>query len=88
MRALMKSCLVAGMALLGTYRLVLRQTIEFWHAMSGVLEERVNEIVGQVQQVAERVRPSVPSDKGSYDEVINGTIAAYRASRQPQRSCR
>ena len=56
--------------------------IEFWHAMSGALGERVDELVkkfndSQKDYVVKAIA------KGTYDEVLNGTIAAYRAKRQP-----
>ena len=57
--------------------------IEFWHAMSGALGERVDEVVkkfndSQKEYVVKAIA------KGTYDEVLNGTIAAYRAKRQPE----
>lgn len=57
--------------------------IELWHAMSGALGERVEEVVkkfndSQKDYVVKAIH------KGNYDEVLNATIAAYRAKRQPE----
>ena len=57
-------------------------TVEFWHAMSGELGERVNELVDKFNKSQSDyvVRPVA---KGTYDEVVNSMIAAYRAKQQP-----
>jgi sn-glycerol 3-phosphate transport system substrate-binding protein len=44
MWASLKSCVVIAMALLGTLPAHAQTTIEFWHAMSGALGERVDEL--------------------------------------------
>ena len=80
-------CALAGagaMLLAGLSPVQAATEIEFWHAMSGALGERVDELVEQVQQVAEANTSSRPIAKGSYDEVVNSMIAAYRA-KQPAR---
>jgi sn-glycerol 3-phosphate transport system substrate-binding protein len=59
-----------------------RVEVQWWHAMSGVLGERVQELAGKFNDSQQRYTV-VPVFKGNYDEVINGTIAAYRAKRQP-----
>lgn len=57
--------------------------IELWHAMSGALGERVDEVVKKFNDSQkDYVVKSIA--KGTYDEVLNGTIAAYRAKRQPE----
>jgi len=78
----MKACLVAGMALLGTLPARAQTTIEFWHAMSGALEERVNELADKFNK-SQSEFVLHPVGKGSYDEVVNGMIAAYRAKQHP-----
>ncbi len=59
-----------------------RVEIQWWHAMGGVLGERVDELVKGFND-AQQKYTVVAVNKGNYDEVINGTIAAYRAKRQP-----
>src|SRR4030095_6676542 len=56
--------------------------IQFWHAMTSVLGERVNEIAtkfnaSQSQYVVKAVH------KGSYAETLNAAVAAYRAKQPP-----
>ena len=58
-------------------------TVEFWHAMSGELGERVKELVKKFNKSQNGYGVKAVG-KGSYDEVVNGTIAAYRAKRQPE----
>ena len=57
--------------------------VQFWHAMSGVLGERVEEIVKRFNASQDKYTV-VATNKGNYDEVINATIAAYRARKAPQ----
>ena len=51
--------------------------------MGGVLGERVDEIVKSFNASQDKYTV-VATNKGNYDEVINGTIAAYRAKKAPQ----
>jgi sn-glycerol 3-phosphate transport system substrate-binding protein len=60
-----------------------RTEIQFWHAMSGVLGERVDEVVKRFNE-SQMKYTVVATNKGNYDEVINATIAAYRAKKAPQ----
>jgi sn-glycerol 3-phosphate transport system substrate-binding protein len=60
-----------------------RVEIQFWHAMGGVLGERVEEIVKRFN-ASQGKYSVVATHKGNYDEVINSTIAAYRARKAPQ----
>jgi len=57
--------------------------IQWWHAMSGTLGERVDELVKKFNSSQQKYVVNAVN-KGNYDEVINGTIAAYRAKRAPQ----
>jgi sn-glycerol 3-phosphate transport system substrate-binding protein len=59
-----------------------RVEIQFWHAMGGVLGERVDEIVKRFND-SQAKYTVVATNKGNYDEVINGVIAAYRSKKQP-----
>src|SRR6188472_4184990 len=56
--------------------------IQWWHAMGGTLGERVDELVKKFNPSQQKY-VVVAVNKGNYDEVINGTIAAYRAKRAP-----
>lgn len=57
--------------------------VQWWHAMSGTLGERVDELVRKFNE-SQKKYVVVATNKGNYDEVINGTIAAYRAKKAPQ----
>ena len=57
--------------------------VQFWHAMGGVLGERVEEIVKRFNASQDKYTV-VATNKGNYDEVMNATIAAYRAKKAPQ----
>lgn len=59
-----------------------RVEIQFWHAMGGVLGERVDEMVKRFND-SQTKYTVVATNKGNYDEVINGVIAAYRSKKQP-----
>ena len=56
--------------------------IQWWHAMTAVLGERLNAIAADfnASQTAYKV---VPIFKGSYAETMTGAIAAYRAGNAP-----
>lgn len=56
--------------------------IEFWHAMGGVLGERVQEVAQKFND-SQAQYTLVAVNKGNYDEVINAAIAAYRAKKAP-----
>ncbi len=78
--------LVAGLALCAAAVLpAVAQPVEiqWWHAMGGTLGERVDELVKRFN-ASQQKYVVVAVNKGNYDEVINGTIAAYRAKRAPQ----
>jgi sn-glycerol 3-phosphate transport system substrate-binding protein len=57
--------------------------VQLWHAMGGVLGERVNEVVSRYN-ASQTKYTVVATNKGNYDEVFNATIAAYRAKKAPQ----
>jgi sn-glycerol 3-phosphate transport system substrate-binding protein len=57
--------------------------VQWWHAMGGALGERVDELVKNFNASQTKYQ-LVAVNKGNYDEVINATIAAYRAKRAPQ----
>jgi sn-glycerol 3-phosphate transport system substrate-binding protein len=57
--------------------------IQWWHAMSGTVGDRVDELVAKFNS-SQKKYVVVATGKGNYDEVINATIAAYRAKKGPQ----
>lgn len=60
-----------------------RIEVQWWHAMSGVLGDRLNEVVDKFNKSQDKYTV-VAVAKGNYDEVTNGVIAAYRAKRPPE----
>src|SRR5262247_4503516 len=87
MEALMKrstlSVLVSAALLAASPATGLAATeIQFWHAMTAVLGERVNDIANKFNaSQSEYVVKAV--HKGSYPETLNAAIAAYRAKQPP-----
>jgi sn-glycerol 3-phosphate transport system substrate-binding protein len=81
-RWIAKGLLLAAVALPAPAFAQARIEIQFWHAMGGVLGERVDEIVSRYNSSQQKYKV-VATNKGNYDEVINGTIAAYRAKKAP-----
>lgn len=57
--------------------------IEWWHAMSGRLGEKVNSIAQEFNASQSEYR-LVPVFKGNYAETMTAAITAYRARQQPQ----
>ncbi len=57
--------------------------IQFWHAMSGRLNELLDEQAAAFN-AAQSDYVVVPSYKGNYSETLNAGIAAFRAGEQPQ----
>src|SRR4051812_36035759 len=82
MRSVLRSSVLAALALCATLPARATTTVEFWHAMSGALGERVDELADKFNksQSDYAVRPIA---KGGYDDVVNSMIAAYRAKQQP-----
>lgn len=80
-----RTALGAGTLLLAapTARAQGAREIKFWHAMTGVLGERIEEMCRgfNASQSAYVVSPVF---RGSYDELMNATVAAYRTRTQPQ----
>lgn len=82
MKCLLKASLLAGCAILASAVAHAETKIEFWHAMGGVLNDRVDELAKQFNDSQDQYSV-VPVNKGSYEELINAMIAAYRAKRAP-----
>ncbi len=74
---------LAGLVLAGHPSAALAKTdIQWWHAMQGVLGERVNEIAAKFN-ASQKDYEVKPVFKGSYPETLNAAIAAYRAKQPP-----
>ncbi|MEP9368039.1 sn-glycerol-3-phosphate ABC transporter substrate-binding protein UgpB [Xanthobacter sp. VNH20] len=56
--------------------------IQWWHAMSGALGEKLEKIAGDFN-AAQSEYKIVPVYKGSYPETMTGAIAAFRAKQHP-----
>ena len=84
-RRTLTTAALCGAMLLGASLPAAAQPVEvqWWHAMGGALGERVDELVKNFN-ASQTKYVVVATNKGNYDEVINGTIAAYRAKRAPQ----
>src|SRR5262249_39725494 len=77
------SVLVATMILAGLPSPSVATTeIQFWHAMTAVMGERVNDIAAKFNaSQSDYVVKAV--HKGSYVETLNAAMAAYRAKQPP-----
>lgn len=82
MKRLLIASLLAGCSMLATVAAEAKTQIEFWHGMGGVLNDRVDELAKQFNEAQDQYT-IVPVNKGSYEELINAMIAAYRAKRAP-----
>jgi len=56
--------------------------IQWWHAMQGALNDKVNEIADKFNTSQSEYK-IVPVNKGNYDETMAAGIAAFRAGTQP-----
>src|SRR5437899_12113362 len=59
-----------------------RTEIQWWHAMTAVLGERVNEIAAKFNASQNDYEVKAVY-KGSYPDALNAAIAAYRAKQPP-----
>src|SRR5215210_5497137 len=82
MTAVVRSCLYAVLALLLALPARAATTVEFWHAMSGALNDRVEELADKFNK-SQSDYVLRPVSKGGYDDVVNSMIAAYRAKQHP-----
>ena len=57
--------------------------IQWWHSMTGKLNDKVNEIADKFN-ASQKDYKVVPVYKGQYDESMTAAIAAYRAGNPPQ----
>src|SRR5213592_2549167 len=88
MEACMKALLARTVALLAVAVLVspsaalARTDIQWWHAMTAVLGERINEIAAKFNASQNDYEVKAVY-KGSYPDTLNAAIAAYRAKQPP-----
>ncbi len=59
-----------------------RITLNWWHAMGGANNERVNQIAAAFNDTQDKYEV-VALNRGSYAETMNAAIAAFRAGEQP-----
>jgi sn-glycerol 3-phosphate transport system substrate-binding protein len=74
--------LVTTTAVLGTAPADAKTEINFWHALQGVLAERVGEIASKFNATQGDYEVKVVN-KGDYATTLNAAIAAYRAKQPP-----
>ena len=84
MKSLVTRIVALGvLALVASPSVALAKTdIHWWHAMQGVLGERVNEIAAKFNAAQQDYEVKAVF-KGSYPETLNAAIAAYRAKQPP-----
>gem|GEM_PF-3163626 len=56
--------------------------IQWWHAMGGVNNERVDKIAADFNASQSEYKV-VPTNKGNYTETMTAAVAAFRAKKQP-----
>jgi len=74
--------LIAALALIGPPPAFAKTEITFWHAMTGVLGERVGEIASKFNATQGDYEVKAIY-KGDYPTTLNAAIAAYRAKQPP-----
>ncbi len=74
--------LLAALSLLSMARLEAATEIQWWHAMTGPLNEKVNELATKFNASQSEYKV-VPVFKGNYDETLAAGIAAFRAKEAP-----
>jgi len=77
--ALAGACLVASLV---SSNLQAQVEIQWWHSMSGALNDKVNEIANGFN-ASQKEYKVVPVYKGQYPESMTAAIAAYRAGNAP-----
>jgi len=79
-RNMLKFAAVAMLAVAGTAHAAVE--IQWWHAMEGALNEKVNDIANKFN-ASQSDYKVVPVNKGNYDETMAAGIAAFRAGSPP-----
>ncbi len=73
---------VLATAALGTMPAIAQTEIQFWHSMTAVNNEWVNDLANQYN-ASQKDFKVVPTYKGSYAESMTAAIAAFRAGNAP-----
>ncbi|MEQ9640791.1 MAG: sn-glycerol-3-phosphate ABC transporter substrate-binding protein UgpB [Alphaproteobacteria bacterium] len=81
LRKILASTAFAGVALVATASYAATE-IQWWHAMTGKLGEKVDEIATKFNASQSDFKV-VPVNKGNYTETMTAAIAAFRAKQQP-----
>jgi sn-glycerol 3-phosphate transport system substrate-binding protein len=81
LRKFLAASAFAGVALTATATLAATE-IQWWHAMTGKLGEKVEEIASKFN-ASQSDYKVVPVNKGNYTETMTAAIAAFRAKQQP-----
>ncbi|MGE0801603.1 MAG: sn-glycerol-3-phosphate ABC transporter substrate-binding protein UgpB [Lautropia sp.] len=77
------AAVAAAVGLLGAAAPASAQTeVQFWHSMTGALNDRVNRLVDRFNK-SQSAYKVVPSFKGSYPEAMGAAVAAARAGNAP-----
>ena len=82
MRTFAPALAAAAVATLAALPAHAQTEIQWWHSMTGALGERVNDIANGFN-ASQKDYKVVPTYKGSYDESMTTTIAAFRAGNAP-----
>ena len=73
---------VLATAALGALPVIAQTEIQFWHSMTAVNNEWVNDLANQYN-ASQKDYKVVPTYKGSYAESMTAAIAAFRAGNAP-----
>ncbi|HSI02120.1 MAG TPA: extracellular solute-binding protein, partial [Reyranella sp.] len=82
MSRILLSSVAAVAALASAHGAAAQTEIQWWHAMPGVLGERVNALADQFNNSQKDYKVNAVF-KGSYTEALTAAIAAYRAKQAP-----
>jgi sn-glycerol 3-phosphate transport system substrate-binding protein len=74
--------LAASMMVAASSQALAATEIQWWHAMSGVNNERVDKIAADFNKTQSDYKV-VPTYKGNYTETMTAAVAAFRAKKQP-----
>jgi sn-glycerol 3-phosphate transport system substrate-binding protein len=80
--SILAPALLGAFALLAPAPALAKTEIHFWHAMTGVLKERVNEIASKFNATQTDYEVQAIY-KGDYTTTLNAAVAAYRAKQPP-----
>ena len=82
MNKLSKIALATSVMALASTSAIAATEIQWWHAMGGVNNERVDKIAADFN-ASQTEYKVVPTNKGNYTETMTAAVAAFRAKKQP-----